>query len=125
MRAVHDEVLHEDAVDTGILLHGTRQAVAIVQRVEQLVVPDGHDGVSQAVHAVEVVERLALFSGHGGADGVEIAQQVRASPRQGKALHHAVIVSRAAGIVAVTKRLGDVAVLRDRRLADRVGDRVA
>src|SRR5438552_1447216 len=63
MRAVHDQVLHEDAVDAGILLHGTRQAVAIVQRVEQLVVSHGHDGMSQAVPAVEVLERPGFFPG--------------------------------------------------------------
>src|SRR5205823_4345076 len=32
MRAVHDQVLHEDSVDAGVLLHGARQAVAIVPR---------------------------------------------------------------------------------------------
>ncbi len=125
VRAVHDEVLHEDAVDAGVLLHGARQAVAIVQGVEQRVVPHGHDGVPQAVDAVEVVERLALFSGNARAGGVEIAQQVGAAPRQGEALHHAVIVSRAASVVAVPERRGDVAVLRHRRLADRVRDRMA
>jgi len=37
MRSVHDQVLHEDAVDTGVLLHRARQAIAIMQRVEQVV----------------------------------------------------------------------------------------
>src|SRR2546423_1096942 len=41
------------------------------------------------------------------------------------ALHHAVMVSGAAGVVAMTKRRGDVAVLGHRRLADGVRDRMA
>src|SRR6185295_17480735 len=74
MRPVHDQVLHEDAVDTGVLLHRARQAIAIMQRVEQVVARDGHDGVSQPVYAVEVVERPALLAWHAGADRVEVAQ---------------------------------------------------
>src|SRR5205823_4140216 len=103
MRAVHNQVLHEDAVDTGILLHGARQSVAIMQRVEQLVRPDGHDRMSQAVNAVEVVEGLPLFSRNSGTDGAEIAQELLAAQGQGEALHHPVIVSRAALVVAISK----------------------
>ena len=125
MRAVHDQVLHEDAVDTGILLHGARQSVAIMQRVEQLVRPDGHDRMSQAVNAIEVVEGLSLFSWNGGTDAVEIAQELLAAQGQREALHHPVIVSRAARVVAIRKCVGNIGVLSHRGLSDRVRDRVA
>jgi len=125
MRSVHDQVLHEDAVDTGVLLHRARQAIAIMQRVEQVVARDGHDGVSQPVYAVEVVERPALLARDAGADRVEVAQQLRPPRGEGHALQHAVVVARAAGIVAMAKRLREIAVLASRGLADRVRDRMA
>ena len=53
---VHDEILHEDPIMTGILLHGPREAVAILERHEQRVAGDRHDTVSQAVHAVVVLQ---------------------------------------------------------------------
>src|SRR2546426_4534712 len=54
MRAIYDQVLHEHPAGAGIPFHGARQAVAIMQRVEQVVARDGHDGVSQPVHAIVV-----------------------------------------------------------------------
>src|SRR2546429_8803848 len=96
-----------------------------MQRVEHLVRPYGLYRMTHAINAVEVVEGLPLSSRNTGTDGIEIAQELLAAQGQGEALHHPVIVSRAARVVAITKRLGDSGVLSHRGLSDRVRDRMA
>src|SRR5947199_70367 len=125
MRAIHDQVLHEHPTGAGIPFHGPRQAVAIMQRVEQVVARDGHDGVSQPVHANGVIERLALFAGNSVTDGIQVAQQPLSPHLERASLQDTVVVSRATEIVAVLKRLGQIGVLARRRLPDDMRERVA
>src|SRR6058998_4242471 len=98
MRTIYDQVLHEHPAGAGIPFHGARQAVAIVQRVEQVVARDGHDGVSQPVHAIVVLERLALLTGNAGTDGIQVAQQSLSPHLERASLQDTVVVSRAAKI---------------------------
>src|SRR5439155_20047738 len=102
-----------------------RQAVAIMQRVEQVVARDGHDGVSQPVHAIVILERLALLAGNAVTHGIQVAQQSLSPHLERASLQDAVVVSSATEIVAVLKRLGSVGVLARRRLAADVRERVA
>src|SRR5256712_8778962 len=125
MRAIYDQVLHEHPAGAGISFHGARQAVAIMQRVEQVAAGDGNDGVSQPVHAIVVLERLALLAGNAVTHGIQVAQQPLSPHLERASLQDAVVVSRAAEIVAVLKRLRQIGVLSRRRLPDDMRERMA
>jgi len=125
------------AVDTGVLLHRARQAIAIMQRVDRSSPVTAMMACSQPVYAVEVVERPALLAGcwrrMNGDAGLVTA--VVAVPCCGA--HVSATSARRRDAVQdlaswcperrhcrmATPR--EMAVLRSRGLADRVRDRMA
>src|SRR5437667_10814436 len=86
-------ILYEPPAGAVISFHGARQAVAIMQRVEQVVARDGNDGVSQPVHAIVVLERLALLAGNAVTHGIQVAQQSLSPHLERASLQDAVVVS--------------------------------